>query len=358
MAEPIRSSGGNVGDSQEIDGLTSIGPRRAASEAERRAARHLQKRLEEMGRTAELEPTRVRPQYGVTHLTHVIAGIVGSVLSVYLPLAGLVIAAAATVSAFGDFTGAFHLVRALTPARASQNVVSDEDEGKPGLLLLVAHYDAPRASMLESPRLRNIWPRAIFWSLVVVTFCAAGRLVGLDATWFTIIQFIPTVVLIASTPLFADAAIADTDKGEHDNAEGVATVLRLAQTYSGRLEHFDLMVVFTGASASSGLGLRQWLKRYRHELDSSATAVICIDHLTGEPNGYADKEGAVIASRLHPTLVGFAAEDGIGSTSREVSDAYIARSAGLPTLRLDSNTYDFASALVRRIDAEIGPDLA
>ena len=343
---------------QEIDALTSIGPRRAASEAERRAARDLQQRLQSMGREAKLEPTRVRPQYGLTHLIHVVAGIVGSVISVYLPLVGLLIAAAATVSAFGDLTGAFHLVRALTPARASQNVVSDENGEKPGLLVLVAHYDAPRTSMLESPRLHPLWPRAIFWSLVVVTFCAAGRLLGLDATWFTVIQFIPTVILIASTPLFADAAIAGADKGEQDNAAGVATVLRLAQTYSNRLEHFDLMVVFTGASASSGLGLRDWLGRHGHELDSSATAVICIDHLTGDQTGYADKEGAVLASRLHPTLVGFAAEDGVAVSSRELSDAYIARAAGLPTLRLDSDTYDFASALIRRIDAEIGPDLA
>src|SRR5436190_18762789 len=196
MAEPIRSRGGNVGYEQEIDALRSIGPRRAGSEGERRAARHLQKRLEEIGREAHVEPTRVRPQLALAHLVHAVAGIVGSVLSVYAPLPGLIVAAAATISAFGELTGTFHLVGALTPARASQNVVSDEDEGKPGLLILVAHYDAPREAMIFGPRLR-IWPRAIFWSLVVVTVCAAGRLIGLDANWFTVIQFIPTVILIA-----------------------------------------------------------------------------------------------------------------------------------------------------------------
>jgi hypothetical protein len=372
MAEPIRTSGGNVGFGQDVDSLTSIGPRRAGSESERRAARQLQQRLEEMGREAHVEPTRVRPDYALANLVHAVAGIVGSVLSVYVPLAGLVLTAAATVSAFGDLTGTFHLVRSLMPARASQNVVSDEDEDKPGLLVLVAHYDAPRRSLLSAPRLRA-WPRWVFWSLVVVTVCSVGRLAGLSATWFTVIQFIPTVVLIASTPLFADAAIGDTSPGARDNAAGVATVLRLAQTYSGRLEHFNLMVVFTGASAEFGLGFRQWLKRRKGQLDPSATAVISVDDVGGGDTLYAEKEGAVFVSRMHPMLLELASEDGRATITREVSDAYIARASGLPALRITSEsaddpdkppdadslarTYDFAAALIERIDAEIGPQL-
>jgi hypothetical protein len=114
-----------VGVSGELDVVASIGPRRAGSEAERRAARALEKRLRELGRDVVLEPTRVRPSFGLTHLIHAVAGIVASVLSVYVPSAGLILAFLATASTFGDLTGSFHLVRALTPARASQNVVSD-----------------------------------------------------------------------------------------------------------------------------------------------------------------------------------------------------------------------------------------
>src|SRR4051812_32679418 len=163
MAETIRTGGGNVGFVQEIDALTAISPRRAGSEAERRAARHIEKRLEEQGRDVWMEPTRIRPNWPVTHLIHVAFGIVGSVLAVYQPLTGLVLAAAATVSAMGEFTGAFPLARLLTPSRASQNVVSDQDSDKPGLVVLVAHYDAPREGMLAGPRVASIWPRAIFW---------------------------------------------------------------------------------------------------------------------------------------------------------------------------------------------------
>jgi hypothetical protein len=359
-----------VGSPRQIDEVTSIGPRRAGSEAERRTARLIEKQLTDLGREAELEPIRVRPSFALTHLIHAVAGIVASVLSVYVPTAGLILAAAAIVSAVGDLTGSFHVVRRLTPQRASQNVVSDEDGGKPGLIVVVAHYDAPATGLLMHRRL-SWWPRALAGSLGVITACALGRLIGIDTTWFTLIQFIPTVVLIALIPVFADTAISETARGEADNAAGVAAALQLAESYSGRLEHFDLMLLFTGASAQFALGMREWLRLHRKELDPEATAVIVLDNIAGGETSYAVKEGAVFASRMHPTLIEIASElDAVSYQSREVSDAYLARSTGLPTLRVaapdgtdvDPETFkhacDFTAALLERIDGEIGSRLA
>src|SRR3977135_4349777 len=109
MAEPIRTGGGNVAVVHEMDELASIGSRYAGSEGERRSARHLQTRLEQLGREAVVEPSRIRPASGLTHLVHAAAGIVGRVLSVYVPVAGFALVALAAVSAFGDLTGTFHL---------------------------------------------------------------------------------------------------------------------------------------------------------------------------------------------------------------------------------------------------------
>lgn len=368
MAEPNRSRGGNVGSVQLIDEVTSIGPRRAGSEAERRTARMLQQHLTDAGREAELEPTRVRPNFAITHLIHAVAGIVASVLSVYVPIAGLLLAAAATVSAVGDLTGSFYLVRSLMPLRASQNVVSDEEGDKPGLVVLVAHYDAPITGMLTDRRLRW-WPRALIGSLALITFCALGRLAGIQATPFTIIQFIPTVLLIGLTPVFADTAISETTDGKTDNAAGVAAAVELAESHAGRLTYFDLMVVLTGASAQFGLGMREWLRAHRKQLDPEATAVIALDNIAGGEPVIAIKEGPVFSSRMHPMLVEIAREIETVETyePREVSDAYLARSAGLPTLRIsapegdevDPDTYKhiskFTATLLERLDEEIGP---
>jgi Zn-dependent M28 family amino/carboxypeptidase len=214
------------------------------------------------------------------------------------------------------------------------------------------------------------WPRALFISLAVITLCCVGRLAGVEATWFTIIQFIPTVVLIALTPVFADTAISATDEGAADNAAGVAAALRLAESHSGHLTHFDLMLVFPGASAHFGLGMREWLKRHRKELDPQATAVISLDNIAGGEPAYAAKESPVFAARMHPTLVEIAAQ--VGGTAREwleVSDSYLARSAGLPALRVgttadgdvDADAFaevcEFTGTLLDRIDDEIGPRL-
>jgi hypothetical protein len=355
--------------------LVEIGRRHAGSDAERRTARELTRRLEALGRDVVVEPSRVRPSFGLTHLAHAFAGIVGSVLAVYVPAAGLALTAVAAASAFGDLTGTFPLVRLLTGARASQNVISDEDTGKPGLLILVAHYDAPRGGTLNGPRLRR-WPLVLFGSLMLIAACAIARVAGLDATWLTVIQFIPTVVLIAMCPLFVDLALSPARDGANDNASGVATVLRLAERYSSRLDHFDVMVLLTGASAHHALGMRSWLKRHRRELEPSAIAVVSVDAVGDGTPHYAIKEGPIFASRLHPTLVELCAENEAATpyVSRELSDAYAARAAGLPSIRISSRTqkgaaadhadpdalarsYDCVSDLVERIDAEIGPRL-
>lgn len=370
MGDANRAGGGSSDVVQELDELTAIAPRRAGSEAERRAARHLQQQLEGLGRDVSVEPSRVRPNLGLTHTLHAVAGVVASVLSVYVPSLGLLLAAATTISAFGDLAGSYHLVRALTPVRASQNVVSEDDSDKPGLIVLVAHYDAALRAMLFGPRLKR-WPRALFISLAVITVCAAVRMLGIESTILTIIQFIPTVVLIALTPLFVEVAIAETGKGSADNAAGVATVLRLAESHSGKLRHFDLAVLLTGASAHGGLGMRAWLKRHRKGLNAQATAVIAVDNISGGTAAYAAKEGPVFGSRMHPMLVELARDSAEPFTSYELSDAFLCRGAGIPALRISTTetgtdavdpdtlarVYDFTAGLLERIDEQIGPDL-
>src|SRR4051794_24652745 len=111
MAEPNPMSDRSVAAEQDVDAITDIGPRRPGSEAERRTARLIQRRLQDLGRDADLEPTRVRPNFALPHLVHAVAGVVASVVSVYVATAGLALAAAATISAFGELTGAFLLIR-------------------------------------------------------------------------------------------------------------------------------------------------------------------------------------------------------------------------------------------------------
>ena len=55
---------------------------------------------------------------------------------------------------------------------------------------------------------------------------------------------------------------------------------------------------------------------------------------------YAEKEGAVLVSRMHPMLLELASDDGRATITREVSDAYVARASGLPALRITGESSD------------------
>jgi hypothetical protein len=384
---------------REIEELVAFEGRWPGTDAERRAAGHLEQRLRALGRDADVEPTSIFPNYPVTHAIHALIGIVGSVLSVYEPVVGAALVLFAAVSAFGDLTGTFYLVRRLTGRRASQNVSSMERGDKPGVVILTAHYDAARTGTVFSARAverratfgklirRGLGPfEPFFWALFLILVCAIGRLVGLEGTAFTVVQFVPTVVLIASIPLLIDISLSDVVPGANDNASGVATVLRLAERYSGRLEHFDLWVVFPGAEEALLVGMREWMRVHKRELDIERTIFLNVDIAGNGTVRWIDKEGLVAAMRYHPALVSLCEEigDGRAMTSRNATDALIPRAAGYPAItitarnaldyapnwhqptdtpdRIDleslDRTYDFCCALIERLDASIGPRLA
>src|SRR6266513_2344964 len=90
---------------QEIEDLVAFEARGPATDAERRAAGHLVARLRSLGRDADVESTRVFPNYALTHLIHAVLGIVGSVVSIGSHLAGVLIVLFAALSAALDLTG-------------------------------------------------------------------------------------------------------------------------------------------------------------------------------------------------------------------------------------------------------------
>jgi hypothetical protein len=214
-----------------VDGF---GARAPGSDSERRAARHLAGRLRTLGREAELEPFRAWPAWQLAYAIHAGLAIVGSGLSVDFPILGATLVLAAMLLTLLDVSGTLVTTRRLLGRRASQNVISWGDRYAPGTLLLVAHYDSGRGGLVR----RDAWRRRLtavgpltpfFWSLVFVLVCCLVRLAGVDETWLTVVQFVPTVVLILAFPLLLDMAMSPFQQGENDNASGVALALRLAE---------------------------------------------------------------------------------------------------------------------------------
>jgi hypothetical protein len=423
---------------EEIERLVEFDGRGPGSDAERRAAEHLVERLRELGRGSQTEPFDSWPNWPMTYALHVAMAVVGSVISVSIPLIGAALVLLVTVLTFLDANGIAFTTRRLFGRRASQNVLSREDGGKGGDLVLVAHYDSGRGGLAFNRRLqerratisktikRPIGPlQPLFWTLLAVTICTLLRLPGIENTILTVIQFVFTVLLILALPALIDTGLSPTVPGANDNASGVATVLRLAERFGGNLEHFDVHVLFTGSQEAFALGMRSYLRRHRADLDEERLVFLNVDEVGQGMIRYTSREGLLLPVKSHSQLVDMceeivedheeeeeedddqdeeenqaaaaaaAAEDDDDDededrpgprklVSRNISDAFAARSAGYPAItitckgRLDytpthhqssdlpdriddealERAYAFCAELIERVDATVGPDLS
>jgi hypothetical protein len=393
---------------REIEALVGHEGRGPGTDAERRAALHLERRVRELGRDAEIEPFDVWPRWQLAHLIHALAAIAGSLISTSSAVVGAAILAVVAVAVFGDLTGTLYLTRRLIGRRASQNVVSREDGDRPGTIVLLAHYDAARSGAVFNDRAmrrraligrvlhRPIGPfEPFFWAILVALACAGLRLAGIDTDAVTAVQFVATVVLIVSVPLLIDIGLSEVVPGANDNASGVATALRLADRYGDSLDHFDLWVVLTGSEEAFAQGARAFMRRHRRELDRNGTVFLCIDKVGAGTVRYARREGLLIARRYHSMLVGLcdqiAAEDADDDgrydarsiVSRSVTDAVPARGKGYAAVSISclgergyaphyhqptdlpehiepealDRAFGFCSELIELLDEEIGPQL-
>jgi hypothetical protein len=384
----------------EIDALVDVGGRAPGSDAERRAAAHLKQRLEGIGRDAELESIEVWPGWPLTYAILAALAVLGSVLSVSVPALGAALALLAALLTFLDAGVLLPTLRRLLGRRASQNIVSWGDRDRPGLLVLMAHYDAGRGGIALSQKAearraafgnlvrRPIGPlEPLFWAELAVLVCCVLRLAGLSGLLLTVLQFIPTVLLIVAVALLLDIALAPTKGGENDNATGAALALRLAERFGrGKLDHFDLHVVLTGGQKAVAAGSRAFLKRHKRDLARERTVILNLDAAGSGTVRYTSREGPLVAIKSHPQLVQVCQaiadddedENAFGAraiTNRSASDGYAARSAGLPAItigcrgrldyvpeRVDAEALEraegFCAELIRRLDAELGPDLA
>jgi hypothetical protein len=380
-----------VDPAAEIEALTAFENRQPGTDAERRAANHLRRRLEQLDREARTEPILIWPRWHLTHLIHAVLAVAGSAISVKNALIGTILVAIAAISTIGDLTGRAPLLHRLTGRRTSQNVISTEQNGRAGALILTAHYDAGRGGAAFG-RLAGRPAGPVFaGAILLVLITTVARLAGLDNLVLQIVQFVPTALLIIAVPYLADIALSGAVPGANDNASGVATVLRLAERYGGTLDHLDVWLLLPGAQEGGALGTRAWLTQHRRTLHSRATIVLNVDEVGTGTVRYASKEGPLVARRVHRQLLALCRrleqEDKDdrryeieAATMRRATDAHAARARGLPAITVactpapnhhqPSDTpgnvdpqaleraFGFCSELIELIDEEIGPDIA
>jgi hypothetical protein len=333
--------------------VDEFGPRPPGSDAERRAGLHLAGRLEALGRQVETETFSVWPAWAAGYAVNAVLAIVGSVTAVSSATLGTGFVLLATVLTFLDLSGIVPTTRRLFGRRASQNLVSWGDRDMPGALFLVAHVD--------TGPLRPRPLRPMFLALLVLLACCVLRAGDMSGTLLTVVQFIPTVVLIVYVALMFDVALSPALNGECDNASGAGLALRLAERLD-ELDYFGVHVLFTGSQKAMAQGMRAFLRAHGRELKPGDTVVLNLDAIGGEVR-LTKKEGPLLSVKSHPKLTGAVEVETV--TSRDPSDGYAAASGRLPAVtvtgtadRLEETTLAEAEEICVEIVESLDEELA
>lgn len=148
--------------------------------------------------------------------------------------------------------------------------------------------------------------RIVFWGGLAALLPVLGlRMAGIEAEWVSVVQLLPTMLLVAAAFLLADIALSDVVPGAYDNASGVACVLSAAQRLRERnaARNLDVWVVLPGAEECLGQGMRSFVRAHRDELDRERTLIVNVDSVSHGEVHYELSEGPVISQPLDPELV-------------------------------------------------------
>jgi hypothetical protein len=298
--------------------LCSFENRLAGTDAERRAANWLAKRLHDDGRRAAVEPIYVHPQVALVHAGHCLLGFVGSLVAIATAPVGFAIVLVAAISMYLDLNARHYLVRRLFFRRASQNVVSPGPRpDAPARLFLCAHYDAARTGTFFRPQvirrfmgIARLLPvpfgpfRPLFWSLAILLPILGARMAGIDSGLISVLQLIPTLILLVGGFMLVDVQLSDVVPAANDNASGVATALSLAAELDARPpENLDVAVLLTGGEECLMEGMRAFSRARRKELDRKATYFLNLDSVGGGEVRYVISEGLAVSFGMERRLV-------------------------------------------------------
>ncbi len=341
---------------QLVSRIAAIGGRSAGSDAERRAARLLARELRGLGRTARVQTVWVRPSWPPVLVALCALAVLGTVVSVDHPRTGLGMCAAALLLFAGELSGRLPLLRRLTVARATQNVVSIADHEAPVRLVLTAAIDVPRAGALDRGgparwgaaarrRLGRLAPGGfglMALGLLLATAGSALRELGVDATWVGLVQLVPAALLILAVGGALDHWTSDTGAGANADASACATALALVEVLDRRPPRMLAVdVVFAGAGHAHALGMRRWIAAQRRTgVVAEEVAVIHLDACGSGTPVWWDRDGLVLPLSYHPRLTALAAETAArqprlgarGVQGRAATGARAARAVGWPAI--------------------------
>jgi hypothetical protein len=363
----------------------------ACTDAERRTARRVQRRLLAAGRDAALETVWVRPQWPLSLLLHAGLGVAGSLAAVAAPWPAAGALLVVLVSAVVEAVGRGRVLSLVLDRRATQNVVSPAPHERPYRLIVTAALDAPRGGALAR-RAGDRLSVLLALLLLAALGCAAARSAGASGAPIGAVQLVPTLGLVAICAIAIDAATSGyeqdaegapaadaatssrasdaagaiaadgaTSSRASDAAGAIGTALDLiAALDAAPPRALGVELVLAGAGRPGALGFARHLRARR--LAPERTAVL--ELRAAATTRWWTHDGPLLAISAPAQLRALAdrvasEEAALGARpdrSHTRSAAYAARQRRLPSLGVGGPpgaTLDFSLALVAALDDEL-----
>jgi hypothetical protein len=202
----------------------------------------------------------------------------------------------------------------IMPRFLSQNIFTKFDESKEKRIIVSAHYDTQRASVMFHPKIVD------YLGLIYNISYAGFGLVPIGIL-FNVFKFQPlgTVFLIigliiVTANIIFMALCEITGKytpGANDNGTGVALALALAEYYINHKDEFpgnvDVVFLFTGSEETGERGMKHFIKKYAKSLPKD-TQFIILDNLGTGKITYLEGEGMIFYKKAGKMLLDIAEE--------------------------------------------------
>ncbi|MCL4879579.1 MAG: M28 family peptidase [Anaerolineae bacterium] len=250
-----------------------IGPRQAASPAERAAAGYVQKTLLDFGLTPEVQTYASINSFSKRLFTQelvsaaVLAAGMKSTGQVrrFLGLAGLGLA----LHDVRLWHGRPALWDGLLPRGQTQNVVAriPARHTSQNRIVVVAHLDTSQDRITAHPKIVQHLPNFLGWMGIPVFLGGFMTLFAPDNRWTRFVKGSMVVHLLLGGILSLIDEIGDPIAGANANASGAAVLLGLAEYLAQNpLPSTEVWCVFTGGAEAGCTGIEHFLQKHAAEL--------------------------------------------------------------------------------------------
>lgn len=201
----------------------------------------------------------------------------------------------------------------IMPRHLSQNVFTSFDESRSKRIIVSAHYDTQKGSIMFHPKIVDKLSAIYNISYIGFGLIPIGILFNIfNLVIASAILRSGLIIVFANIIFMAICEVTGRyTQGANDNGTGVALTLALANYYINHKDKFpdnvDMVFLFTGSEETGERGMKNFIREYRKKL-SKETKFIILDNLGTGKVTYLEGEGMIFYKRAGKMLLDIAEE--------------------------------------------------